>query len=74
MRVVKVSGTIKKVEEEIIRRARCDILRAKGEHGGEGGTEALEAMLRKGTGGDDGEEGGGVVSDEDDVMLDSDDD
>lgn len=33
MRVVRVSGTIRKVEEEAIRRARGDILRARREEG-----------------------------------------
>ena len=36
LRVVRVSGTICKVEEEAIKRARGDILRARRE-GGEGG-------------------------------------
>ena len=35
MRVVRVSGTIRKVEEEAIRRARGDILRARREEAGE---------------------------------------
>ena len=39
MRVVRVSGTIRKVEEEAIRRARRDILRARREEG------AGEAMM-----------------------------
>lgn len=44
MRVVRVSGTIKKSEEEAIRRDRIAILRAKGEmEGKSAGT--LEALL-----------------------------
>ena len=49
MRVVRVSGTVRKAEEEAIRRARMAILKAKGEMG----VEALTAMLGKG-----GDEGG----------------
>ena len=44
MQVVRVSGTIKKAEEEAIRRARGAILRAKREFGG-GATDGLSAIL-----------------------------
>ena len=44
MRVVRVSGTIKKAEEEAIRRAREAILKAQGEVGG----DSLAALLGKG--------------------------
>lgn len=78
MQVVRVSGTIKKVEEEAISRARAAILRAKRE--GEGGeADGLMGFL-----GDDGHEAGQAkgrmtavsdVSDEDDeVPMDSDED
>lgn len=46
IRVVRVSGTIKKVEEEAIRRARAAILRAKRESG-EGSTDGLLGLLGK---------------------------
>lgn len=42
--MVRVSGTIKKSEEEAIRRARAAILRAKRE-GGEGTTDELLGIL-----------------------------
>lgn len=50
MRVVRVSGTIKKAEEEAIKRARLAILRAKGQVGGSGGGKgkALTALLGEG--------------------------
>ena len=44
IRVVRVSGTIRKSEEEAIRRARATILRAKGEVL-DNTTERLEAIL-----------------------------
>ena len=44
MRVVRVSGTIKKAEEEAIRRARAAILRARMDDG-EGSTDGLSAIL-----------------------------
>lgn len=46
-RVVRVSGTIRKAEEEAIRRARDMILRAKREMGDQSGA-SLEAILGKG--------------------------
>lgn len=70
--MVRVSGTIKKVEEEAIRRARAAILRAKRESG-EGSTDGLLGLLRK-----DDEEAlpgrgdltaGSDVSDEEDEMV-----
>lgn len=76
--MVRVSGTIKKAEEEAIRRARAAILRAKRE-GGEGSTDGLLGLLGK----DDAEAlrggnnmtAGSDVSDEDEEMgLDSDED
>ena len=50
IQVVRVSGTIKKAEEEAIRRARAAILRAKRESG-EGSADGLLGLL----GGDDDE-------------------
>lgn len=44
MQVVRVSGTIKKAEEEAIKRARVAILRAKNE-AGEGATDGLDVIL-----------------------------
>ena len=46
MQVVRVSGTIKKAEEEAIRRARAAILKARREEG-DGGTAALTGLLRE---------------------------
>lgn len=43
-RVVRVSGTIKKVEEEAVRRARLLILAAKDEMGGKG-SDALNSLF-----------------------------
>ena len=72
IQVVRVSGTIKKAEEEAIKRARAAILRAKRE-GGEESTDGLLGLL----GGDDDDEalraGGDVtarsdVEDEEDEM------
>jgi len=58
MQIVRVSGTIKKAEEEVVRRARAAVLRARRE-AGEGG---LEGLLGDGEGG--GVEGSmGVESD-----------
>lgn len=48
MRVVKVSGTIRKAEEEAIRRAKAAILEAKG---GEDGMRGLDAVLGQDRGG-----------------------
>ena len=76
--MVRVSGTIKKAEEEAIRRARAAILRAKRESG-KGSTDGLLGILGK-----DDEEAlqggrnmtaGSDVSDEDEEMgMDSDED
>ena len=44
MQVVRVSGTIKKAEEEAIKRARAAILRAKRENGDES-TDTVIGML-----------------------------
>ena len=67
MRVVRASGTIKKAEEDAIRRARVAILKAKGESG----TDMLMDVL--GEGDDDGLGDmtmGSVVSDEEDGETD----
>lgn len=44
MQVIRVSGTIKKAEEEVIKRARAAILKARGESLS-GTSSALEAIL-----------------------------
>ena len=46
IQVVRVSGTIRKAEEEAVRRARGAILRAKG-GSGEGSVEGLLGILGK---------------------------
>ncbi len=85
MQVVRVSGTIRKAEEEVIKRARAAILAARGESG-EGGVDGLLGFL----GGEDGKAavgmGGGKMSlvsegdyeddeeEEDEVPMDSDED
>ncbi|KAK4187098.1 ribonuclease P/MRP protein subunit POP5 [Podospora australis] len=45
-RVVRVSGTIRKVEQEAIRRAKLLVLAAKEEMSGKNSTDALGALLR----------------------------
>ena len=45
-RVVRVSGTIRKVEEEAIRRAKLLVLAAKDEMAGKSSSDALGALLR----------------------------
>ena len=46
MRVVRVSGTIRKAEEELIRRGREEILRAKGDTVAKKGNEdILDSIL-----------------------------
>lgn len=81
MQVVRVSGTIKKAEEEAIKRAKAAILRAKRE-AGEGTTNTLLGIL--GQAEEDGmqQDGGGrkgviadsEVSDDDDPDMESDED
>lgn len=85
MQVVRVSGTIKKAEEEAIRRARAAILRAKRENG-EGSTDDVIGMLNQLDDDDDdalglggkGKEKGTTRSDlsdeEDELETDSEDD
>ncbi|MCJ1249793.1 hypothetical protein MMC30_007019 [Trapelia coarctata] len=68
MKVIRVSGTIRKAEEEAIRRARADILKARREVG-DGAAGDLEGFLGEPVdGGRDGEEG---IVDLDDVDNDS---
>lgn len=45
-RVVRVSGTVRKVEEEAVRRAKLLILAAKDEMTNKGSSDALGALLR----------------------------
>lgn len=65
-RVVRVSGTIRKAEEEAIRRAREMILRAKRSMGDKSGA-TLEAILGK-------SDSKAVVTDNEVLMLDASDD
>jgi ribonuclease P/MRP protein subunit POP5 len=48
IRVVRVSGTIKKAEEDVVRRARREIVRAKMAMEGKG-NDLLESLLGSGT-------------------------
>jgi len=68
MKVVRVSGTIRKAEEEAIRRARADILKARREIG-DGAVGDLEGLLGGPVEGG-GDEAEGVV-DMDDMDDDS---
>lgn len=79
MRVVRVSGTIRKAEEEVIRRAREDILRAKrgGDGlvlGGGGGSERLMGIWRGGKEGEMREDEAGDGEGIEDVDVDEDED
>ena len=82
MQVVRVSGTIKKAEEEAIRRARAAILRAKRENG-DGGADNVIGMLdqldddslgpiRRGK--KKGNAGSDLSDEEDELEMDSEDD
>ncbi len=73
--MVRVSGTIKKVEEEAIGRARAAILRAKRESG-EGSTDGLLGILGKDDeealqGGGNMTAGSGVSDDDDEMEMES---
>ena len=83
MQVVRVSGTIKKAEEEAIRRARAAILRAKREDGDGSTTDVIglfdqlgddDALGTTGKGKQKGTAGMDVSDDEDELELDSEDD
>lgn len=65
-RVVRVSGTIRKIEEEAVRRARIFIRAAKEEMAGKGSLGAVDALLRP----KDQTRTLAVVADEDDMSLD----
>lgn len=67
MQVVRVSGTIKKAEEEVIKRARAAILAARRESG-EGGVDGLVRLLGEG----DGKAGVGMGEGKMSVELDGD--
>lgn len=76
MQVVRVSGTIKKAEQEAIKRARAAILRARRESG-EGSTDALLGILGKDDeeavqGGENMTAGSDVSDEEDEMGMDSD--
>ena len=85
MQVVRVSGTIKKAEEEAIRRARAAILRAKRVNG-EGSTDDVIRMLNDSDDDDDdalglsgkgkkkGTAGSDLSNEEDEPEMDSEDD
>ena len=82
MQVVRVSGTIKKAEEEAIRRARAAILRAKRENG-DGSTDDVIGMLNQldddaldvsGKGKKKGTAGSDLSDEEDELEMDSEDD
>lgn len=62
MRVVRVSGTIKKAENELVRRARADILRVRRE----GGEDVRSAALLEGIFGVGKEQLDGGIGDDDD--------
>lgn len=57
VRVVRVSGTIRKSEEELIRRAKMEIVRARG---AEGEGDVLGRLLGDAQSGKGGKMGGGV--------------
>ena len=67
IRVVRVSGTVRKAEEEAVRRARADILRARRGLEAGGGLEGWFRVGYEGGGEGDGGEGdrGGGIVDED---------
>ena len=82
MQVVRVSGTIKKAEEEAIRRARAAILRAKRENG-DGSADDVIGMLNQldddaldfsGKGKKKGTAGSDLSDEEDELEMDSEDD
>ena len=82
MQVVRVSGTIKKAEEEAIRRARAAILRAKRENG-DGSTDDVIGMLNQldddaldfsGKGKEKRAAGFDLSDEEDELEMDSEDD
>lgn len=69
-RVVRVSGTIRKVEEEAVRRAKLFMLAAQEEMSGKPSTGALDALLRA----KDQGRGIAMVVDDDDSCMDEEDD
>ena len=75
IKVVRVSGTIRKAEEEIVRRARRDIVRMKEVEGGVGVVEKLwGARTGQLAGGNEDEDEGGIEDlsgDEDEMDDDS---
>ena len=83
MQVVRVSGTIKKAEEEAIRRARAAILRVKRENG-DGSTDDVIGMLNQidddaalglsGKGKTKGTAGSDLSDEGDELEMDSEDD
>ena len=69
-RVVRVSGTIRKVEEEAVRRAKLFMLAAKEEAEGKASTGALDALLR----GNGPGHSNPMIVDQDDSGMDEDND
>ena len=83
MQVVRVSGTIKKAEEEAIRRARAAILRAKREDGDESTADVIglfdqldddDALGISDKGKKKRTAGSDLSDDEDELEMDSEDD
>ena len=64
IRVVRVSGTIRIAEREVVKRARAAIVRARLEGEGEGALERFGGVEREEIGGDGGKGGVGVDFDE----------
>lgn len=62
--VVRVSGTIKKAEEEAIRRSRVEVVRLAKRWGEDGGS-VLDDMFGSGKGKGKGNQGVGVIESED---------
>ncbi|KAI9821859.1 MAG: hypothetical protein M1827_002441 [Pycnora praestabilis] len=72
--VVRVSGTIRKAEEEAIRRARASVMRARREEAGDGLERILGRDVERAEGGGKGWSEGGIEDDDDDEDGDDDED
>lgn len=74
IRVVRVSGTVKKAEEEVVRRARRDIVRVRALEATSGDTGTVERMFGSGPDTAQNEDEGGIEDlsgDEDEMSDDS---
>lgn len=74
IRVVRVSGTVKKAEEEVVRRARRDIVRVRALEAASEDTGGLERMFGSGQDAAHNEDEGGIEDlsgDEDEISDDS---